>query len=252
MKNIFSVLGKGELKTFFHQNTIYCFDFDGTLAEIIDNPSQVFLKPKTRELLKKLQTKKPIAVISGRSVADLKGRLGFEPNFLIGNHGIEGLFTEKNFLEECKKTTKKWLQKISELSKISMNKFNYDIEDKDFSICIHYKNKHHISPEEIANTTNLISMLDPIPKIIHGKSVLNILPNFNINKGTSLLEIMKKSQFSHAVYIGDDITDEDVFKLNMNNILTIRIGKKTESNAKYFIQEQTKIDKFISEILLTQ
>ena len=230
---------------------IYCFDFDGTLASIVSSPADVKLKESTKKLLKEIKSHFPIAIISGRSIFDLKKLLDFEPDFLIGNHGLEGIKTEQNFLDEYKITAKKWVQKLSNLFDIEPLDFEIEIEDKEFSISLHYKNvkKNGDKNDDVIEITkHIISKLEPLPKVIQGKFVLNLMPNSFVNKGTALIDIMNIHGFSHAFYIGDDITDEDVFKINNDNILTIHVGNNSESKAKFYLEEQSQIDQLLTEI----
>jgi trehalose 6-phosphate phosphatase len=74
-----------------------------------------------------------------------------------------------------------------------------------------------------------------------GKSVVNVMPPTASHKGTALLEYMRRLGCSTALYVGDDETDEDVFALRDARVLTVRIGKKNGSSARYFLKRQTEI-----------
>lgn len=251
MDNIFSLQGKNSLKNLSKYKTVYCFDFDGTLAKIVSTPSDAKLKESTENLLLEIKKCSPIAIITGRSSSDLRKLLNFEPNFIIGNHGIEGLKSEKDFLNECKITTKIWIQKLSNLFDIEPLDFELEIEDKEFSISLHYKDtkKNGEKNDNVLELTKkFISKLEPLPKVIQGKFVLNLMPSLIVNKGTALIDLMETNRFSHALYIGDDVTDEDVFKINNENILTIHVGNNNNSKAKFYLQEQAYIDQLLKEI----
>jgi trehalose 6-phosphate phosphatase len=52
-----------------------------------------------------------------------------------------------------------------------------------------------------------------------------------------------------ALYIGDDDTDEDVFSLPDTRILTVRIGKKRISAARFFLKKQTEVTEVLRSIV---
>ena len=94
-----------------------------------------------------------------------------------------------------------------------------------------------------------ISELSPFPKIIFGKSVINLLPPSPLNKGISLRIAMRHLKVKRAIYIGDDQTDEDVFRLPQNSILKIRVGRKNNSHADFYLKNNFEINRFLIETL---
>jgi len=87
----------------------------------------------------------------------------------------------------------------------------------------------------------MIGELSPPPRIVLGKSVVNVMPPTASHKGTALLEYMRRLDCSLALYVGDDETDEDVFALHDHRILTVRVGRKKGSSARYFLKRQAEI-----------
>lgn len=67
------------------------------------------------------------------------------------------------------------------------------------------------------------------------------MPPTALHKGTALLDYMRRLDCSAALYVGDDETDEDVFTLRDAHILTVRVGKKKGSAARYFLKRQEEI-----------
>lgn len=60
---------------------------------------------------------------------------------------------------------------------------------------------------------------------------------------------MKHAKLDSAIYVGDDLTDEDVFSLSSPQILGVRVGKFQKSAAGYYIKTQTEINRLLSHIL---
>jgi trehalose 6-phosphate phosphatase len=84
-------------------------------------------------------------------------------------------------------------------------------------------------------------MLAPAPRLVLGKAVVNAIPSGNLHKGSAMLELMHQLKTSGALYVGDDDTDEDVFSLPDERIVTVRIGKKAASAAQWYLARQSQI-----------
>ncbi len=65
------------------------FDFDGTLSDIVEDPDAAWLAPGALEALQKLAARCPIAVLSGRDLADVTQRVGLPGIWYAGSHGFE-------------------------------------------------------------------------------------------------------------------------------------------------------------------
>lgn len=241
MNPLFDTSSLRILESLSFTKTIYAFDFDGTLSKIVPVPSDASLSVTTTKLLKELSKLAPVAIISGRSIDDLKQRLSFKPHYLIGNHGLEGLGNNRTSLNRAKLECQTWK---NELAKKDFRP-GVEIEDKTYSLAVHYRRSRNkkITKNEIRNA---IAELLPQPHIITGKSVINLLPQGAPHKGAALLELMKKAGVRNAFYIGDDDTDEDVFSLPNGHItVTVRVGKKNTSHARYFIDNQSYINRVL-------
>ena len=69
---LFNKDGLVVLESLSFTNTLYAFDFDGTLAKIVREPSSAKMNSETHNLMAQLSKLVPVAIISGRSVQDLK------------------------------------------------------------------------------------------------------------------------------------------------------------------------------------
>lgn len=248
MKNLFLPESLIILESLSFTRTLYAFDFDGTLSKIVRNPQDARIRSTTDLLLEELSHHAPVAIISGRSIADLKTHLRFVPSHLIGNHGLEGLNARPDALETAHKTCVDWKILLQARLPNELLKSGLEIEDKSFSIALHYRK---CSTKKMAKLAILefAAMLDPKPRIILGKCVVNLLPPGAPHKGVALVELMLQMGIKSAFYIGDDDTDEDVFSLPNARILSVRVGKKRSSQAQYYISEQSEIDRTLKRIL---
>lgn len=248
MKSVFSPDSLKILESLSFTQTLYAFDFDGTLSKIVRTPSEATIKPTTDLLLRELAGHAPVAIISGRSVADLKTHLKFTPPHLIGNHGLEGLGSRPDALEVAHATCATWKTALEESLSREFFDSGLEIEDKSYSIAVHYR-KCTAKKKAKFEVLKVASSLDPKPRIILGKCVVNLLPPGAPHKGVALVELMLQTGIKSAFYIGDDDTDEDVFSLPNARILTVRVGKRATSQAQYFIEDQSGIDRLLKTIL---
>jgi trehalose 6-phosphate phosphatase len=226
------------------KKTLYAFDFDGTLSKIARTPTAAKLSSTTEKLVEELARFAPVAIISGRSLDDLKARINFKPYLLVGNHGLEGLGISAAELAEAKNLCREWLQVLTEANFST----GIEIEDKTYSLAVHYR-KSRNKKEDKKKLKRAISLFTPQPRIINGKSVVNILPPRVPNKGHAILELMRKCEVHHGFYIGDDDTDEDIFSLPERKIMTVRIGYKQKSRAQFYIDRQNEINRLLRTLI---
>lgn len=250
MIDFFSEAGTKELVRLTSGRTLYAFDFDGTLAPIVSSPSEARLRPTTKALLCELVEKAQVAVISGRALSDLRARIGCEPAYCIGNHGIEGSSLAELQLEALRSKCRNWILQLQRAMADSKIKEVPFIEDKEYSLSVHYRNltgkrciRNHL--------VSVIGDLVPAPRLIGGKQVLNLVPWDAPNKGTALLELLQAEDFDRAFYIGDDCTDEDIFSVLDGRIVSVRVGKRATSHARYFIKSQEDVDDLLKWMLLS-
>lgn len=247
MKYLFEEEGLRMLDAFCYADSLFSFDFDGTLAPIVPNPDDARVSPKTDDYMRSLYENTPIVVISGRSRPDLMKRLPFNVDFAIGNHGLEGLPSSTGSLEIAADMTRQWYEKLKPtLQKIQ----GVVIENKSFSLAIHYRqatDKRKIKLKLL----ELASSLVPAPRILLGKYVVNLVASGAPHKGVALLELMLRTGKRAAVYVGDDENDEDVFRLGEESLLTIRVGEDENSAALYYLKNQAEIDRMLRHCLDT-
>ena len=89
MKHLFTTEGEIALQAVMRLRPLLAFDFDGTLAPIVARPDEARVAEAVSRGLAALARDLPVAIITGRSVADVRPRLGFAPHYVIGNHGAE-------------------------------------------------------------------------------------------------------------------------------------------------------------------
>jgi trehalose 6-phosphate phosphatase len=244
MKYLFSAQGMKFLKKISRTQALFAFDYDGTLAPYIPDPIGGRISKDVVEDLAILRRTKKIAIISGRAVDDLRNLLGkVSPQYIVGNHGSEGVAIKGFSRSASKKACKAWHQRISK-ERIQ----GVVVEDKAFTLSLHYRNAKSSTKARSA-FLKVIAELQPRPHVIFGKSVINLLPPKAPNKGTAVQAVLKKSGLKTALYFGDDKTDEDVFALKDRRIFGVRVGRSAASKADYFIKNQREIKKVFLKLI---
>lgn len=244
---IFSDAGLAALSSFIDRTTLFTFDLDGTLAPIVEDPAGIMISDDVRGKLMRLCRLANVAVLTGRARNDARAHLGFEPRFIVGNHGAEGLpgweKREQGFIRLCRR----WEDQLRVLLPQAFRS-GIIIENKGCSLTLHYRRAP--APEAaLAEILCAVQLLTPIPRQIAGKFVANIVPPESLNKGEALLLLMSHVCAHRAVFIGDDVTDEDIFRLKHKQIIGIRVGNSSPSEADYCLSDQNQIGRLLAEII---
>jgi trehalose 6-phosphate phosphatase len=242
MKDILSQANREVLQQYAWSNVLLAFDYDGTLAPIVTNPARAAMREPTRRLLAEVAARYPCIVVSGRARPDARRWLrGIPLRQVIGNHGVEPWQATPPLMAEVRRWTPLLRRRLGGLQGVW-------IEDKTFSVAIHYRQSRE---KKKARAAILEAAVDLGPaRLIGGKLVINVLPEGAPHKGMALLRERDRLRCDTALYVGDDVTDEDVFGLDEpGRLLTIRVGPKRTSTASYFLHSQATVDVLL-EVLL--
>ena len=243
---LFSPLGLRALRRLGGGHALLSFDLDGTLAPLVARPSDAAVSPDTASRLQALARRWPVAVITGRSVADARLRLGFKPHFLVGNHGAEressaAVLAPHPALAPCRAQAR--------LLGRAFHERGVDVEDKGASLAWHYRR----SPDGAAVRCwldGLIAAHGPGIVATHGHCVLNITPSDAPNKGDALVQLMHECGAPSALIVGDDVNDEPAFARAGAGCVSVRIAPAgTPSFAQFRLGAQSQINALLSHLL---
>jgi trehalose 6-phosphate phosphatase len=242
MRNILARGQRSLLEELTSSNVLLAFDFDGTLAPIVDDPKAAALRPRTRTRLNALCELYPVVVISGRAQSDVRRKLaGVHIQAVVGNHGMEPW----GAAEKHAKQVKRWLAKLTrELE----SQRGVVIENKAYSLSVHYRQSRQkrVARDAIMAAVGQLSGA----RVVGGKLVVNIMPEGAPHKGIALERERDRLRCDTAIYVGDDDTDEDVFELDHpGRLLSIRVGKKAGSSAPYCVAEQSSVDELLRVLI---
>ena len=251
MNDLFSADGLAALSRLSSLATLYAFDFDGTLAPIVEHPDDAAAAPRTVALLERLGALVPTALVTGRSADDLRRRIPFTPLHLIGNHGSEGLpdawhAALADAVSAHGEIVQRWLAQWPEL--IRSDDPGIVVEPKRYSISLHYRQ----AADQDAAARSIgaaIARLDPPPCVIGGKCVFNLLPEGAPDKGSALRALVRFEDCEAAFFVGDDLTDEAAFENAPDSWVTVRVGPVAHSAARYSLSAQADIDRCLEQLV---
>jgi len=208
-------------------------DYDGTLTPITTNPSSAVPSKKLIQILDGLNTRTDldIVIVSGRHKEFLDTYLGrfTKTNVsLVAEHGFEIRRAGTKTWEEVNKNIViDWKPKIIPYLEIYVASTPGSfVEEKRSAIVWHYR---QADPELGAKrSVDLVGQLSefmhnlPV-ELHHGKKIVEV-SSIEINKGQIVRDFLQNTEYSTAMCVGDDSTDETMFRVQ-NKILTkIKIG----------------------------
>jgi trehalose 6-phosphate phosphatase len=223
------------------ERTLCAFDFDGTLAPIVEHPDQAKLRDITRSLLSRLAAVYPSVILSGRSRADLLGKLGgVSVEQVIGNHGAEGEGTNRR----TRRQVRRWKDAIElELGPVP----GLWVENKGLSLAVHYRQ----SPRKEETQRRILQASKNLERVrvFGGKQVVNLAVDGAPHKGEALAAERTRLHCDWALYVGDDENDEEAFAIN-GNMIPVRVGQKRRSHARYYLRTQAEIDRLLELLVM--
>jgi trehalose 6-phosphate phosphatase len=239
VKYILARRNAGTLTRLAAGRALLAFDFDGTLAPIVADRDAARMRSTTERLFRGVCAVFPCAVISGRSREDVAQRLGDLPvRYVVGDHGADAGTRRLRFDGQMAEVLDSLRRRLAGLPGI-------DIENKGSSLAVHYR----AAPDRHAAGLAIEAALAALPRrirLVPGKCVVNVLPAWAPHKGDAFRQLLSAERAEKALYVGDDDTDEDVFRLQgPERPLTVRVGASPRTLAEYYLHDQTEIDRLL-------
>jgi trehalose 6-phosphate synthase/phosphatase len=217
---------------------LFLLDYDGTLVPFYSLPGQARPDKRILDMLQKLcaDPANTVYVISGRDGYTLEQWLGFLPVNLVAEHGAR-IRSESRQWENIIETDPGWYSDIITVMDEYVRRCNGAfIEKKDFSVAWHYRNAEPRQAKVLS--TELYSELSEFAsrhglQVIMGNKVVEVRYH-GVDKGTVVRKIMGRADYDYMLCIGDDRTDEDMFRVlaAVPEAWTIKVGLGA-SFAKY-------------------
>jgi len=228
------------LKRLASERTLFAFDFDGTLSPIVDHPDEAGMREVTRDLLSRLAKFHPVVIVSGRARADLLSKLrGVKLARVIGNHGAETGPVTQNW--------RRHIHKWKSIIEHEVGSFlGVWVEDKGLSLAVHYR----LSSEKAKVRRRVFALAGKLKqaRVFGGKQVINVVVDVAPHKGEALGAERDRLNCQWVLFVGDDENDEAAFAMD-GKIIPVRIGRKRDSHARYYLRSQAEIDKLLERLV---
>ncbi|RDY00285.1 Trehalose-phosphate phosphatase A [Mucuna pruriens] len=254
-------------------------DYDGTLSPIVDNPDCAFMSDNMRAAVKKVAEYFPTAIISGRSRDKVYQFVGLTELYYAGSHGMDIIGPVRQSVSDnhpnCIRSTNKqgkevnlfqpaaeFLPMINEVLK-SLDECTKDIkgakvENNKFCLSVHYRNVDEKYWDLVGQRVHDVLKGYPRLRLTHGRKVLEIRPVIDWDKGKAVTFLLESLGLNNCddvlpIYIGDDRTDEDAFKVlregNKGYGILVSSAPK-ESNANYSLRDPSEVMEFLKSLML--
>lgn len=245
---------KAELGTRLRKLGTIFLDYDGTLSPIVAHPEDAHISESTRHLLEALAGRFTVAVVSGRSVDDVRERVGVEQLIYAGSHGHEIEFPGGERYEHPGSQISAPALGLAQdqLNRLIDGVDGATVEAKPFSIAVHTRNAPGNEARNQAETI-VTGVAEEAGLVVRrGKEVLELRPNVKWDKGSAIQHISGGLDSNKsAIFIGDDETDEDGFEVmqRMGGI-GILVGPPDQrmTAARYRLDDPEAVIGFLSDL----
>jgi len=232
-------------------------DFDGTLAPIVPHPDQARLPRRTRAALQRLRQrpKVEVGIVSGRSLADVRERVGLAGLHYVGSHGLEWQGPTGKGRLRVKAGARAAMRKIGEVLKAQLKEFQgLYVEQKTTSVTVHYRNASAAEAEQAGRMVRyFLRASGNSLRLLAGKKVWELLPPGAMDKGRAVKAEVKRLARQTGtrpvvIYLGDDVTDEKVFARLGRDDLGVHVGAGERTKARYRLAGPTAVARFLDKL----
>ncbi|XP_031110405.1 probable trehalose-phosphate phosphatase H [Ipomoea triloba] len=242
-------------------------DYDGTLSPIVDDPDRAFMSDAMRATVRKLARYFPTAIVSGRCRDKVYNFVRLAELYYAGSHGmdIKGPSKGSKYMKGAQSVhfqpASEFLPMINEVYTTLLDKIKSipgaTVEHNKFCVSVHFRCVEQNKWGELAQEVRSVLKQYPKLRLSQGRKVLEIRPTIKWDKGKALEFLLESLGYANCtdvfpVYIGDDRTDEDAFKVLRERgqgfgILVSKSPKDT--HASYSLQEPSEVMVFLRQLV---
>ena len=229
-------------------------DYDGTLTPIVSHPEDAWLSESMRQTLRSLAGRLPVAILSGRDLDDVRGRVHVDGIVYAGSHGFDiagpgGLHRELGaaYLPLLDATEAELREALDEIP-------DAQLERKHFSVAAHHRNVSENDVSRVALAVEAVAARHRELRRIDGKKVYELLPDIDWNKGKAVLWLLETLELERGnafpIFIGDDRTDEDAFCALEKRGIGILVSEQPQvTAASYWLKNPDEVERFLRELI---
>ena len=233
------------------ESRLILLDYDGTLSPFVKKPEDAVPSSKVIELLKRMNadSKNKVVINSGRNHQILdKWFKGLDLDF-AAEHGM--FYKENNKWHKNIPEKIIWDEEILNIIQHAIDKTPRSfMEQKEASLVWHYRNVD-VWLAELRSQQLVNALIGPCSRlnlqIVPGNKVVEIKPP-EFTKGSEVLRRMDKQNYDFVLAIGDDTTDEDMFRVLPPDGVSVKVGNFSQA-AKYRIPLQSSVVPFLTNLI---
>lgn len=227
-------------------------DFDGTLAALAETPGQARLEPAFRFALRELAALPEVSVfiLSGRALRSVRRLVGLKDLYYGGNHGIEIKGPGFAWRDDGALKARSMVAAIAaDIQERFPPGTGVLVENKTFSASVHYRNLKPAYKRGFLGRMKVLAAARSASLYWRsGHKVFELLPRGAAHKGDAVSILSKRLSSPFSIAVGDDLTDEDMFKTLAGSGLTVRVGRKAGSKAGYYLAGQREVLRLLNFI----
>lgn len=240
------------------QHLVVLCDFDGTLCEFHPDPAAVFLPPSIREALDAIARRPDatVGLVTGRRIDDVRTRSRLSPSvYYAGLHGLEIEIEGERFRHPDIGAERELIHRVADAILQEIQPLDgVFIEDKDVSVVAHFRDaalETQARIVEIFEQHARPHVKSGRIKIMKGSCARELLPKTDWNKGSAVTWICDRVANHHGsawpVYIGDDLTDEDAFRVVKRTGVSVAASDRV-SGATYRINGPAEVEALLDAL----
>jgi trehalose 6-phosphate phosphatase len=235
------------------------YDFDGTLSEIVEDPDSARLVDGAADALTSLSAACPVAILSGRDLADVRERIGLPGLWYAGSHGFEltGPDGTHHQNPEAAASIPVLTGAAADLADQLGHIPGVVVEHKRFGVAVHYRNAARDRVGEVAAAVRTAGQRTAL-RVTTGREVIELRPNIDWDKGKTLhwvLDYIRDNEGAGPllpIYLGDDITDEDAFDAVDDDGIAILVRHSDDGDrataARYALDDPDRVREFTERL----
>lgn len=228
-------------------------DYDGTLSPIAPRPELATLPEPTREVLRRLAARGPVAILSGRGREDVAALVGLAELTYAGSHGfdIAGPTLRREIGDGIPERIDHAAARLrEELSGIE----GALVEPKRFAVAIHFRLARPEDLPRIEQAVDAVRAEHPDLRKVPGKKIFELRPDLDWDKGHALLWLLETLHVENdgevvPLYVGDDVTDEDAFRAIEGRGIGVLVAEEPrETAAAYSLRDPEEVRLFLERL----
>ncbi|MDD3510993.1 MAG: bifunctional alpha,alpha-trehalose-phosphate synthase (UDP-forming)/trehalose-phosphatase [Fermentimonas sp.] len=233
------------------KSRLIMLDYDGTLSPFTSKPEDAIPSARVLELLKEMNAdhRNKVVINSGRNHQILdKWFKGLNLDF-AAEHGM--FYKENNKWHRNITDSVVWDDEILDIIQHAIDKTPRSyMEQKEASLVWHYRNVD-IWLAELRSQQLVNALIGPCARlnlqIVPGNKVVEVKPP-DFTKGSEVLRRLAKHDYDFVLAIGDDTTDEDMFRVLPSDGISVKVGNFSPA-AKYRIPLQSSVVPFLTNLI---